>query len=190
MSIHATAKLDDLPLEVIKMDEYEVGVTTGGMEGNHKIASAIKNWRPGNSSKGSGSSTGSMDDAFGFQLVPTSELVEAFHNSVRGSAALSRPGIREETKTHHGMIEGRPSSASSSSTTSTGSGKDDANAKQPRSYYFAVKTRDDRIEWMRNVMIATAHMSKSQQEQRLTTTEERSSGEGRISLDDLLFHEN
>ena len=138
MTLHTSSRADEKPIEIIRMDEYEVACTSDA--GGNKFTAAIRGFRSAGSSKGSSSSTSSVDDsAFTFQLQPTAEMMVAYHNNIRGtnggvsSPEEEKPAVTATTKDEKGL----------------------------KIFHFAVRSRDERIEWMRQLMMARALRAKN-----------------------------
>ena len=135
MTLHATARLEEKPIDTINMDEYEVQCTSS--TGGNKITKTFRGFRSSSGSKGSNSSVGSIDEsAFNFELVPTAKALEAYQINLKKE---------KEDATLKAAIEGKPVNIS----------REDQ-VKLLKSFQFAVKTRDERIEWMRQLMMACA----------------------------------
>ena len=153
MSVHASARPEDKPLEVIKMDEYEVAVSHEA--GGSRIQSTIQRLRGGSSG-----SNVSIDDTFTFQLVPTTEMMESHSQRARSGSMSSKSGSEGSGS------DKVPSDGSDSSKSGSVGSKDEMSRGFLKSYYFAVKTRDDRIEWMRQLMMARETIAKTERMKR------------------------
>ncbi|KAL9051437.1 MAG: hypothetical protein Q9162_006006 [Coniocarpon cinnabarinum] len=152
VSLHPSARPDSKPFEVVKMNEYELAMS---QESNpNRISSALTRWRGGGSRYGT--SGGSLDDTFTFQIVPTQETTDAFQ-CVRHPARRPSQGENLVERDWNQLPEGKSSSAGS---------KDEMNARMLKTYHFAVKTRDERIEWMRQLMMARETIAKTDRERR------------------------
>ncbi|KAK2628230.1 hypothetical protein QTJ16_002876 [Diplocarpon rosae] len=122
-------------LEYIDVDDYAIACSS--LASGSKLNAAFKAM---NISRGSGSSSSSREKkdeaAFAFQLIP---------------AAIDK-GVRLRKRDSALGSQGSGSGA--------GEGKD-AGAKT-KTHYFAVKSREERIDWMRELMLAKALKQKSE----------------------------
>ncbi|KAL2161512.1 hypothetical protein VTH06DRAFT_8074 [Thermothelomyces fergusii] len=137
-------------LEYIDIDDY--AIACGSIASSSKLNAAFKamHIRRGSSSGSGGAGAGDVG-AFSFQLIPQDS---------KGGARLRK---RES------VAPGGGSSSSSSSSSSSPSGKD---APPPpiegavngtgKTHHFAVKSRDERIDWMRELMLAKARKQKGE----------------------------
>lgn len=147
MTLHPSARTDEKPIDMIKMDEYEVAV--GSSNSGNKITNAFRGFRPGGGSKGSNSSVSSLDESlFEFRLIPRAEMLEMYSPNVRGSTGSARAGLQDDEATLKAAVDGKYAN-----------GKDE-NIKMLKSFQFAVKTGDERIEWMRQLMMVKGQLTK------------------------------
>ncbi|SMY25847.1 unnamed protein product [Zymoseptoria tritici ST99CH_1A5] len=135
LAVHENAKLNANVKDKINVEDYAVACSS--VAASKKLSSAFKVFSIKSSpSEGkdtaSGSSNSNDSAAFAFQLIPQASASSNHKNS---SSSPERKGT--------GSSSGSSSSA-------------------PKTHYFAVKTKDDRIDWMRELMLAKALQQKGQ----------------------------
>jgi hypothetical protein len=140
LAVHENAKLNAGVRDTIDVENYAVACSS--VAAGRKLSSAMKVFSIKSSSNegkegGSGSASGNNDSAaFAFQLVP------------QGG---------KESKVSFSSSPDRKGTGSSSS-----SGFSSSSSSAPKTHHFAVKTKDQRIDWMRELMLAKALQQKGQ----------------------------
>ncbi|OBR15541.1 PH domain-containing protein [Colletotrichum higginsianum IMI 349063] len=133
LAVHKDAKTVDRTLEYVDVDDYAIACSS--LASQSKLSAAFKAVQFSSHSREKSDPVA----AFSFQLIPQDKDKEAAKLRKRGSAL-------------HGF--GHHHSLSSSSIPAegvNGTGK---------THHFAVKSRDDRIDWMRELMLAKALKQK------------------------------
>ncbi|GKT42117.1 protein pob1 [Colletotrichum spaethianum] len=133
LAVHKDAKTIDRTLEYVDVDDYAIACSS--LASQSKLSAAFKAVQFSSHSREKSDPVA----AFSFQLIPQDKDKEAAKLRKRGSAL-------------HGF--GHHHSSSSSSIPAegvNGTGK---------THHFAVKSRDDRIDWMRELMLAKALKQK------------------------------
>lgn len=147
LTLHASARADDPAMETIEVEDFAVACST--VSGHSKISAAMRNVGSIGSLGGKIALEGG--EAFSWQLVPATTLTENRPNSKggrSGSISLTNGLIDEEVKEEVVAVNGERKR-----------GRD-----MSKTYHFAVKTREERMAWMREVMIAKA-LKQRQKEQ-------------------------
>jgi hypothetical protein len=141
LALHKDANTPDRTLEYIDIDDYAIACsslsTTSKLNAAFKAMSITRGHKKSNS-------TSSSDDiaAFSFQLIP--QEPEGFG---KGGAVARRLRKRESQSIGSGPLTG------SLDGSLNGTGK---------THHFAVRSRDERIDWMRELMLAKALKQKGE----------------------------
>ncbi|ERS95577.1 hypothetical protein HMPREF1624_08093 [Sporothrix schenckii ATCC 58251] len=157
MAIHKDkASMHHSTLEYVDIDDYAIACSTMAASSS-KLNAAFKamNIRRGSADNVASGSSKNDVAAFAFQLIP---------QDAKGGVRLKKRDSAMPVSGSHGGLT--PSSASIlSSTASTSSSAPaplDAVNGTGKTHHFAVKSRDDRIEWMRELMLAKAMRQKGE----------------------------
>lgn len=151
LAVHKDRASTKRTLEYVDIDDYAIACSTMAAS-TSKLNAAFKamNIRRGNSD-GPSAGSGSKDDvaAFAFQLIPQDS---------KGGVRLkkrdsSMPGATE-------ACFASPTDPTASSSDVPAPGPAEATNGTGKTHHFAVKNRDDRIEWMRELMLAKAMRQK------------------------------
>ncbi|KAK1974818.1 PH domain-containing protein [Colletotrichum cereale] len=133
LAVHKDAKTIDRTLEYVDVDDYAIACSS--LASQSKLSAAFKAVQFSSHSREKSDPVA----AFSFQLIPQDKDKEAAKLRKRSSAL-------------HGFGHHHSSSASSiPAEGANGTGK---------THHFAVKSRDDRIDWMRELMLAKALKQK------------------------------
>ncbi|KAK2028728.1 PH domain-containing protein [Colletotrichum zoysiae] len=133
LAVHKDAKTIDRTLEYVDVDDYAIACSS--LASQSKLSAAFKAVQFSSHSREKSDPVA----AFSFQLIPQDKDKEAAKLRKRSSAL-------------HGFGHNHSSSASSiPSEGVNGTGK---------THHFAVKSRDERIDWMRELMLAKALRQK------------------------------
>ncbi|KAI9658843.1 MAG: hypothetical protein M1831_003869 [Alyxoria varia] len=181
LAMHATADPEDkTPLETIDLDEHAVACSSAA--GGNKFTAAMRTFKIGGGSEASiGNNTSASNssfsssssamrsegDVFAWQLVPAANVAH-----VRSPSDITRangPG---------NPIEQRAEATAAATATSTAPPRKGKTGEVLRTHHFAVKTRDERIEWMREVMLAKTLKQKAMLSRSGTSTKARTSVDG------------
>lgn len=140
LAMHASARPNAAALDTIDVDNYAVACSTA--PSSSKLSAAFKtlHLRGGSDGKGSsggGVSSGADPAPFAFQLVPNRE-----NGSGAGAGASSSSASVNGKK---------PATGGPGGSNSSGNGK---------THHFAVRQKDERIDWMRELMLAKALQQK------------------------------
>ena len=158
ITVHRSARPDEKPLEIIRMDEFEVACTSES-GGNNKFAAAFRGFKSVGGKNLPGASPGAINDnSFVFQLQPATDPSEARPGTGGGSITSGNSGRSGETT---------GKSDNNSMLNAFMGGKSEKKVKSKKELqpqHFAVKTRDERIEWMRQLMMARALRGKERGE--------------------------
>lgn len=154
LTMHKDAANMNKTLEYIDVDDY--AIACGGAASGSKLNAAFKAMHirrgSGDDAKGKGAADVA---AFSFQLIP---------QDAKGGVKL----LRKRESAVPGSL------SSSSTTTAAAAGKDAASAGAApppiegavngtgKTHHFAVKGRDERIDWMRELMLAKARKQKGE----------------------------
>ncbi|ODA77366.1 hypothetical protein RJ55_06994 [Drechmeria coniospora] len=133
LSMHKDATKMDRTLEYVDIDEYSI--TCSGVASTSKLSAALKAMGISHNRD-----KGDLVAAFSFQLIPHDKEVGA--RLRRRDSSLFTSSTATTTNTSGELAEGI-----------NGTGK---------TYHFAVKDRDERIDWMRELMLAKALKQKGQ----------------------------
>lgn len=138
LALHKDADKRDKTLEYIDIDDYAIACSS--LSTTSKLNAAFKAMNITRGHKKS-SSTSSTDDiaAFSFQLIP--QEPEGFK---RGVASRLR---KRESQSISGPVTG---------------GLDGSFNGTGKTHHFAVRSRDERIDWMRELMLAKALKQKGE----------------------------
>ena len=132
--LHATSYPDDqAPIDVIDIDDYVVSCSAAA-SGN-KFSSAVKSFKVSGSQNGKDVTPSGDSEMFAWQLIPAVATGERpAHGSANPSRSNTTDGSEHSSKSKNGEM--------------------------PQKQYFAVKSRDERIEWVREVMLAKKNQQK------------------------------
>lgn len=145
LTLHASSRVDDTdPIETIDVDDYAVACSSVNNGG--KLAAAMRS--VGNMGTLGGKIMVDGGECFAWQLVP---MTAAGVPPPRGGRSSSNGSIPASANPVLTPIDESKEEATLSST---------KKAQVLRTQHFAVKTRDDRIDWMREVMLAKAMRQK------------------------------
>ncbi|KAJ3948016.1 uncharacterized protein N0V96_002257 [Colletotrichum fioriniae] len=138
LAVHKDAKTVDRTLEYVDVDDYAIACSS--LASQSKLSAAFKAVHFSSSSSHSREKSDPVA-AFSFQLIPQDKDKE--------SAGAK---LRKRGSALHGFGHGHSSSSGSiPAEGANGTGK---------THHFAVKSRDDRIDWMRELMLAKALKQK------------------------------
>ncbi|KAL2259898.1 hypothetical protein VTK26DRAFT_6267 [Humicola hyalothermophila] len=157
LAMHKDAASANKTLEYIDIDDYAIACS--GMASGSKLNAAFKAMhirRGSDDAKGKGDVA-----AFSFQLIPQDS---------KGGARLKKrdsaqPGSLSGTSGSGGSVSAGSSSSSSSSASLTSPPPppiEGAVNGTGKTHHFAVKSRDERIDWMRELMLAKARKQKGE----------------------------
>ena len=104
--------------------------------------------------------------AFSFQLIPTGHGNNHSNNNADSSASVLSAGRPSTSTSSSGHVIDGASRESLEAANGNGSGSSVNGTKSQgggnKTHHFAVKSRDDRIEWMRELMLAKALKAKGE----------------------------
>ncbi|RDA92644.1 hypothetical protein CP533_1438, partial [Ophiocordyceps camponoti-saundersi (nom. inval.)] len=139
LNMHKDSREVDRTLEYIDIDDYAIACSN--LASSSKLSAAFKAMHLSSSSSSSWHSRGKSDpiSAFSFQLIPQDKEATGSRLRKRESSALNAAGGGESWSTDPAAVNG------------TG-----------KTHHFAVKSREERIDWMRELMLAKALKQKGE----------------------------
>ncbi|KAI0022257.1 hypothetical protein F4780DRAFT_769881 [Xylariomycetidae sp. FL0641] len=149
LALHANAKATQRTLEYVDIDDYAIACSslssTSRLNAAFKAMSITRSGGHGHGHGHKSSSSDSKDDiaAFSFQLIPQ----DPAH-----SLGVGRRLRKRESTSPHGAAAAAPLAA----------GLEGAANGTGKTHHFAVRSRDERIDWMRELMLAKALKQKGE----------------------------
>ncbi|KAI1112481.1 hypothetical protein F5Y14DRAFT_453013 [Nemania sp. NC0429] len=137
LALHKDADKRDRTLEHIDIDDYAIACSS--LSTTSKLNAAFKAMNISRGHKKSNSTSSDDIAAFSFQLIP-----QDLEGGKRGVAGRLR---KRESQSVSGPVTGGPEGSIN------GTGK---------THHFAVRSRDERIDWMRELMLAKALKQKGE----------------------------
>ena len=160
LTLHASARPEDTdPIETIDVDDYAVACSS--VSNGSKLAAAMRS--VGNIGTLGGKIMVDGGECFVWQLVPATVAGERAPGTGRSSSNGSIPASANPVLN---TIEEDPCTG----TVGGGGGGCKKGRDALRTYHFAVKTRDERIDWMREVMLAKALRQRQKEQQQKQKT--------------------
>ncbi|KAI1142768.1 hypothetical protein F5Y05DRAFT_130726 [Hypoxylon sp. FL0543] len=151
LALHRDAQTRSRALEYIDIDDYAIACSS--LSTGSKLNAAFKAMSISRSSKNGGTGAADPDSvaAFSFQLIPQDNV---------GRTAIGGRLRKRESQS----IGSGPLMSSATATTTTPGGPpgifEGAANGTGKTHHFAVRSRDERIDWMRELMLAKALKQK------------------------------
>ncbi|KAI1493172.1 hypothetical protein F5X96DRAFT_268712 [Biscogniauxia mediterranea] len=153
LALHKDAQTRERTLEYIDIDDYAIACSS--LSTTSKLNAAFKAMSISRGRDSGGRGTSDHDDvaAFSFQLIP---------QDVQGGGVGSKVGARLRKRESQSPSQSPNQSAVGSSGLLTGSGLEGSVNGTGKTHHFAVRSRDERIDWMRELMLAKALKQKGE----------------------------